>query len=231
MKNKGLILLLFINHLTTAHETRKQVIILDSGLSPTQLQAPYICKDESRDFTGHNIIDQHGHGTNIVSLIAKRINQKTYCIVMLKWLQTTHMDTPPTAYVAALDYAIHLPRGKFINLSLGGDKNSNLETQLLEKFLLHGGTIAVAAGNDHVNLDIKCTYFPACSITLQKYSNFHVIGSLNSRYQRSTFSNYGKIVTNWELGENQCDSMNQNCLTGTSQATANFIAYSLSHLH
>jgi hypothetical protein len=85
------------------------------------------------------------------------------------------------------------------------------EFDVIKKFIINGGVLTVAAGNNSSNLDKKCNAFPACYRKLLPYKNFHVVGASDTGS-----SNYGKVVTDIEKGSN----VGFPVMSGTSQASA-----------
>ena len=83
-----LILLSLISCITYA-ETRTKVVIIDSGISRTQSAQKYMCKNGNKNFTdSKNKYDEHGHGTNILSIISKSINRlRTKSLIYLVFIQ------------------------------------------------------------------------------------------------------------------------------------------------
>jgi subtilisin family serine protease len=101
-----------------------------------------------------------------------------------------------------------------VNFSAGGTGSSIFEWDILKKMSFKNIIVVVSAGNQGLDLDQNCTYYPAC----YKLSNVVTVGSINSNNKRSTFSNYGKVVTISYYGEKQ--NYGGLTLTGTSQSTA-----------
>jgi hypothetical protein len=103
-----------------------------------------------------------------------------------------------------------------INISMSGFIYFESELNIIEKMASKGVKIAVAAGNNNIDLDFTCKVYPACYIKrLSKKSaiNFTVVGAKDVEV-----SNTGKLVTALEQGKDQGYPK----MTGSSQATANF---------
>lgn len=202
---------LLASTLTFAKETRKKIIIIDTGIKKNYLKQ-YYCEEGHFSTTGTGIYDLHGHGSNIAYLVMKGLDPKKYCFSMIKYV-----DHGIPFYEDALS-VLNTLNGDFLNLSLTGPSYLFTEDTILFAFLQKGGRIAAAAGNKRINLDLGCNSYPSCSFFLQKLDNFHSVGSLDFKGKRLSSSNYGKVVKHWELGLSQGPP--GLTMTGTSQATA-----------
>lgn len=207
---KNMILLVFLVYISAqmakAAETRRMVVVIDSGLSFYQSQQDYICGMETT--VGGSVFDSHGHGTNVISIIAERINSKTHCIYSIKGFdpKTSRVDTD-----SALVRAYQL-NPAYVNLSFGGQNVQPVEVLYVFLMTNKGTVFSVASGNDKSDLDKDCYYYPACiKPYLSKKQNFHVIGASDVEV-----GNTGKIVTRYLSGKD----MGSPRMSGTSQATA-----------
>lgn len=202
-------------------ETRIKIAVIDTGLNLNLRPdlKPYVCKTGSLSMIDDDpITDENNHGTNVAGLIAKNIDVSKYCLIIIKFYSPyLSPDEFFRAVRKGVEYAI-LQKVQYINMSLAGGGTSLSEYRTIQKALNLGIKIAVAAGNGEstkkgfigVNLDVNCNTYPACYV-FENSDNFHVVGSLNSK-----FSNYGKIVKYWENG----NWVGIPVLSGTSQATA-----------
>lgn len=197
-------------------ESRKIVAIIDSGISYSLLSDPMFCKGLSRDFSGYGLKDVHGHGTNIVGLIARKMNTKTHCLVMIKyWHHQIQEDARSSTereviYKNVISYTNSL-NPYIINLSASGFAYYPQELSLFKKIISNGGHVVVSAGNWGLDLSKDCSAYPACYPI--KHKRFHVVGASTS------YSNKNGPVNVIRPGTNQC-ALNV-CLTGTSQSAAN----------
>ena len=213
---KNLIILLFMIIMllsidSEAKEIRTPVVVLDSGISYAQSKKPYMCKNGVLSATGDTGIDEHGHGTNIVSIISPKINKK-YCIVSIKVYK--NKVTPISAYITGLRMAVSLYPA-FIKISMDGDSGDFFETLYIQRALIYGTKVVVAAGNNSVNLDLNCRAFPTCvkkEIPSIYSKNMFIVGATDTGS-----SNYGKIVTHRLSGK----GLGFPKMSGTSQAAAN----------
>jgi subtilisin family serine protease len=197
----------------TVKEKRVKIAVIDTGIrAKTQIER-YLCADGHKDFTGTGLVDRDGHGTNIAGIIAKKMDPKKQCIVIIKSFDPLSKNSTETL-VNALKWAQN-QNVKFVNYSGGGAGKNLEEESTIGSMLNYGVTVIVAAGNDSKNLSADCYYYPACYAFKNK--NFYVVGNGQGIY-RSPSSNWGGPITNIENGENvEGEGI---ILTGTSQATA-----------
>ena len=223
-------------------ETRQMIMVIDTGIQVTRQIKPYLCSTGHKSFIfGHHPLeDYHGHGTNVAGLIAKGMDPKKQCLVIVKYWDKDIKSNVVDLIKAALRYAIKL-KPAYVNMSLGGPQASHWELEYLQILIKNGTKIAVAAGNDGKNLDQGCYYFPACYNL--PVNNFRVVGSNTSKlyrpdevikdargriirfpikmingnyYQVHKYSNFGSRVTHWENGTDK----GYKSMHGSSQATA-----------
>lgn len=201
--------ILALNELNAA-ETRIKIAVIDSGIGQSQVNKEYVCENGVKTFISNDSgIDGHGHGTNIIGLIANRINAKTHCIVSYKVISGADGDIGYT--VKSLLDISNDKSVKYLNVSMSGKGNDMDEMAGYLKVLNNGVIVNVAAGNDRENLDMKCIFYPACYANEFKHPNFNVIGSSTGEY-----GNVGRIVTAYVDGTKKGYPV----LTGTSQSTA-----------
>lgn len=202
---KILILLTFLCSFNALAETLVKVAVIDTGLDMKYSKSVPLCRDGHKDFTGEGLNDNNGHGTNIVGLIVNSYKPTGYCIVLIK----AFSRDPQVQYVTqALEYAEQI-QANIINLSGGGPNPIKREREVVMRLLDKNIILSVAAGNDNVNLDEDCNYYPACYDP-----RIYVVGNSNGR------SNYGKVVDIWYNGQNKTEFGVTR--SGTSQSTAQF---------
>lgn len=167
-------------------------------------------------------LDADGHGTNIAGIIDGYMKQAhaNYCLVIIKYYLETQTNAQNIlSTTRAFNYAANI-HADYINFSGGGPGQSTFEKAAVERYLNHGGHLIAAAGNNHEELkephtpdEIKDTYYPA-----MYDERIVVVGNLRKEGGRSKTSNFGNLVTRWEVGENvEAFGLTY---TGTSQATA-----------
>lgn len=179
---------LFVS-ITAIAENR--VAVIDTGINVNDKNRPYLCKDGHEDFTGYGLRDEEGHGTEVVDLIIQNAHTKNFCVVMLKfWTKEIStqqaVDNTIRAYRAARALGVTI-----VNYSASGSAGSQAESDFIKtnpQILF-----VVAAGNDHVDLDIFPRY-PAS----YNHKNMLVVGALNVNGTRHRISNYGSVVKAWE---------------------------------
>lgn len=186
-----------------------RIAVLDTGYNEQWTPDAQICPNGLYDFTGTGIKDTHGHGSNILGIISKELKNKDYCFYVLKIYPAYSVD--PVKYYSAFKKVIEL-KPDFVNCSLGGSGKDLREKQLVDTMINNGTVFVAAAGNNRDDLDKQCDYFPAC------YNGVISVGSLDEHLHVSKFSNYGKIIKRWAIGENIKGG--RVSLSGTSQATA-----------
>ena len=178
-----------------------RVVVLDSGFDFKKSNKVSLCEDGHKTFTNRpRPHDNDGHGTNVAGLIDKYAKDSKFCMIIVDGLATG------SDYYEALKYANSL-NPDIINISGGGYGKVKGEAQTVNKILKKGIVMVVAAGNNGVDLNKKCSYFPAC---LDK--RIVVVG--NSSY----YSNKGRVVDIKTSG-NKKRALGIT-LTGTSQSTA-----------
>ena len=201
----------------TLSDDRIKIAIVDTGTDVTEQIKPYLCKGGHISLVDDKpLVDTHvsKHGTNIAGLVTQNLDPKKYCVLIIKFYNPDAQDLTNLANVIfGVKYATQM-KARYLNLSLFGKLPSNTEEHALRQALASGVKIAVSAGNDGINLDVKCESFPPCYHLDAK--NFHVVGFTYSDGTRSATSNYGSVVQFYENGVNQGIPPN----TGSSQATA-----------
>lgn len=201
-------------------ETRDRVIIMDTGINMGKDPLPYLCQDGHVDFSGSGSIqDNNGHGTNIAGLVARGLDTKKQCITVIKYYDT---DTNPyngqandISLINSWNYLLQL-EAKWVNMSFVGEIYVTQEYTVIKTLLDRGVKVAVAAGNEKLDFNIKCERFPAC----YKFNspNFYVVGAYDVEQ-----SNFNGPVNVLEAGWNQRGHFGS-IATGSSQATANGMA-------
>ena len=157
--------------------------------------------------------DNLGHGTNISYIIADRLKDIDYCIIVIKVFDIKNQEVfGLTPSKVAFLYLLTMGNIDIINFSAGGRGDDHAEKILVSALIASNIKFISAAGNDFVNLDKDCYYYPAC------YNGVISVGNLMDNGKPAWSSNYGKRVTFWEWGTQVCGG--GVCMTGTSQATA-----------
>ena len=190
-----------------AGETRKRINVLDDGITPIgKIQfGSALCKDgHSKNFT--NV--EGRHGTNVVSIIANKLNTKKFCI------EIHNILGPGTNIGSELIALIDSEDAVAINLSFTGNNAIKQERKLLKGLVKKNIHIFVAAGNDFRNLDEEPSY-PASYSFESKF--YHVVGSSTKTRNGKDFSNFGGVVTETQPGTH----IGFPKMTGTSQSTPN----------
>ena len=182
-----------------------RVAIIDTGLN--NFNEFRICKNSAKDFTGYGMQDMNGHGTNVATMIKKYAKDTNYCIIPIKYFHTELLPGDVSHSNNAFIYAMKM-NADIINFSAGGMSPNLEEKRIINEILKRKIVLITAAGNESMNLDKNCNYFPACY-----YDKIIVVGNKYEESKKS--SNYGKIVDLWEDGHGCVKDV---CLEGTSQA-------------
>lgn len=199
-------------------ETRIKIAVIDTGVHRIMAKEKFMCKDKPVSFADGNPYDYHGHGTNIIGTIGQSINPETHCIVSIDFY-SGNSKTDTKATLDALKYVLTDPAIRYVNMSLGGPGFSNTEKNLIQRILVRGIVLTVAAGNDSSNLDSpNYEYYPALYRKTLKYPNFHVVRS------KLPSSNYGSVVTATMSGDIKPNFFYARRMQGTSQASAQYMA-------
>jgi subtilisin family serine protease len=213
---RSLLALLFLGALPAQAKTLT-VAVIDTGIDKN---LSHLCKMGHKSFTEviDPLVDEEGHGTHIAGLINRNAEGGDYCLVSIKyWSQNQTGNQNLRSELAAFRYAINI-RVDFINFSGGGVESSKREDLLIKEALNKGIKVVVAAGNESHNLDEECDYHPACSDP-----RVIMVGNIQLDGGRCASSNYGNIVTRWEVGtdvESDAPNGKKSIRTGTSQACA-----------
>ena len=203
-----------------------KIAVLDSGYTKGTLAfEPPICRTyNATDDKTINDMNESKHGTNVLGLIDSTIRKNSkitdYCFYIIKVFGTTYATS--VNFTNGLKELIRLGGVDIINISGGGIDGSETEQALINELIAGGAVIIAAAGNDNIDLDKSCQFFPAC---YKNNEGFIVsVGNGKSYKERYNSSNYGKInVHQWIDGSNKCVIMKKDksiCLSGTSQSTA-----------
>jgi Subtilase family len=213
-------------------EDRVKIAIIDTGTEKTEQIKPFLCKGGHISLVDDNpFSDSTGavdtgqfplkHGTGIAWLVTQNLDPKRYCILIIKWYDPQGSDIANFAnLIFSIKYATEM-KASYINLAAGGSANSPMEQRAVEGALSAGIKISAAAGNDGKNLDLDCSWYPACYKLRVDRTNLHIVGS--SEFGKSDkspvrwpYSNQGALVRYYENGTNAGVPAN----TGTSEAAA-----------
>lgn len=225
MKKLLFTLILLVNNISYGVEPIK-VAVIDTGLDLEDIRFKSIlCKSGHRDITNTSIVDIDGHGTHVAGLILQNAPSYGWCLMIVKFFDARDSGKMQSYRLAEGIASALENNASIINISAGGRVFQESEYILIKehpkvKFI-------VAAGNESSDITKSAsTYFPA-SLAVE-LSNIFPVGALNKRGQRLQSSNYGFIVTSWEIGEDVLSYfpckvfVKSKCfrrLTGTSMST------------
>jgi len=203
---------------STAEAGVTRVAFIDNG-AKTTLSVP-LCQDGHYDFVagkpgvGSSL---HYHGSMVMMAAFEYIHKKdAVCFIVYK----VYGPGPVATRIAkALDMAVE-SGVKYVNISLEGlNFKSYKEKAALKRAFDNKVHVFMAAGNESLNLNQECRSFPSCYYPLKnKYK--HVVGAYDKYNNRAHYSNYGSIVTDWQLGDFKNDM-------GTSYASPRALAVHL----
>lgn len=184
-----LLAFLIVSAPARATEHRVKIAVIDTGINITNKNYPYLCENEHPDLTHKGISDLVGHGSVVADLIIQGLDPTEYCILVIKWYHTG--KGIPEMLGKGIQEA-NLRGAKIINISAVGSYPDVAEKEAILAALNRGATVVVAAGNEGMDLDFNCNYYPACYPV--KSDRFHVVADyLNGL--KSIHSNYGGPVT------------------------------------
>lgn len=199
---------------------QNKIAIIDTGFNRTPQSKLQICQTGHKDFTGKGLQDNLGHGTHIANIIGNLVYKENYCAIIIKYINNIDDNKAGMENtLKAFSYLQDVDGLVAINYSSNGADYSFQEENLLLRLSNKGIKIFVAAGNHYQNLDERCNAFPSC----YGIANVIPVGNLKDKETRNPSSNYGKIVSDWEIGTDIVVETKTNVKTlmsGTSQATA-----------
>lgn len=201
-------------------ETRDRVIILDTGLN---LEDPrfktLLCEDfPGVDFSGEGIKDINGHGTHVAGIIKQFAKDSKYCFTIIKYYIEGRPGKENLKAIISSMKLINYLKPAFVNWSGGGETWNDEEFYYIKN--TPNTKFIVAVGNNSVNLDEKCNYYPAC----YKLPNIIRVGSLRENGKIADSSNFGKFVDAWEIGVNVWSTLpndSNGFMSGTSLSYCN----------
>lgn len=204
----------------TEPEKRIKVAIIDTGVSVEQSKQPYMCQNGVRTkIPNDDGIAAHPHGVNITGIISEGINPKTHCIVSYKVYHDRSIPEIDDYVSESMEDIKEDKSVMFVNQSMGGGSFSSSEYSSTVSILKRGAIITVAAGNEMTHLDItSCNLYPVCYARILKNPNFKTVGSLTKNSRGLMYTNFGPIVSDWEIGFG-----GNPVIHGTSQASANLM--------
>lgn len=156
--------MIWILWLSTAIASPVKIAVIDTGFNLSQVPTAKLCPgSEIANVSGDGTLeDVNGHGTMVLELIESKVNVD-HCYILVKWYNKARSGKDGMADMLKALLLVKEQRPDVLNLSLGGYHKA-VEEEKIIKDLLDSGTIVVAAaGNDNVDLDKDCSFYPACS--------------------------------------------------------------------
>lgn len=193
--------ILMVSFFLVAANAAPKIAVIDTGFSAQAKDAVKLCKTGHYDFVNNEKkvgVDEYGHGTVVSAIMSQASKKKYRCMLVYKVIGFFGTNDVTKDIGRAIMHAVS-NGAKVINISMGGPGISYRNKRIINAALKRGVKFFVAAGNDNVNMDKVCNYYPAC-YNLDN-TNFHVVGSMNALMQKSSYSNYGAKVNTWIFGE------------------------------
>lgn len=192
---KYLLLLLSLN----SYADQIKIAIIDSGLNQSLIDESTICKTGHYDFVSNTEIigrDEINHGTPIAIILNKYIKNKNYCLLIYKIVSRNNKrGTISSLNIYRALQAAKENGASYINYSITGTGFSQMEYDGLQE--VKDIKVFAAAGNEGKRLDsTECHIYSAC----YGFKHVRAIGAIDSNEMRLSFSNYGKMVTDYQLG-------------------------------
>jgi len=215
------------------------VAVLDTGVDLTHLNNIPLWTDPAsllgQPIHGWDMVEDHsnpidtiGHGTHIAGIIAASRDDSRGIVGVASNVEImsirfyspyTSGDLNTKHLVKAIHYAID-HGAQIINISAGGPGSNDDEYLAIKESESLGILVVVAAGNQHLNIDLELDgNYPASYHT----SNMITVASLDFNNNLVSSSNWGSTVDVGAPGELIYSLLPGNSygyMTGTSQATA-----------
>ena len=192
-----------------------RIAVIDSGYNISNHHLK-LCDDGHKDFTSTGYNDTYKHGDNIAHIIADRLKDLDYCIIILKVFDKKTKEEQAGMYsILAFNYARTL-NVDIVNYSASGIMYSFIECRAVDYLINSGARFIAAAGNNKNDLDKECSSYPACCT--YKVTSVGNMNNTENQCGRHRLSNYGQRITAWEQGTEVF--ANGSTLSGTSQAAA-----------
>lgn len=142
-----------------SYSDQLKVAVIDSGFNTAYIKQVNVCKDGLINTTfgtpSDDVSDKLGHGTSVLGTIVKNNKNKDVCFYIIK----TDFSVP--SYLLALLKAVESD-AKIIHISAGGYTPLKIEEYLVKRHLNKTRFFVAAAGNDSLDLNKNCNYYPAC---------------------------------------------------------------------
>ncbi len=161
------------------------VAVIDTGVKADHpFLSGRVLTGRGYDFVNmdHDATDDHYHGTHVAGTVADGTLPNVK-ILPVKVLNNIGSGTDAEICLG-IDYAVE-QGADVINLSLGGQGDSEMMRDAIERATAAGVIVCVSAGNENAD---AADYHPAnveCAVT---------VGALDQANDRASFSNYGELV-------------------------------------
>lgn len=158
-------------------ESRKRIVILDSGVNLSKDLELFLCEDGHRDFydleSPNPFHDHSEHGTLLASIITSGMNPETHCLSIYKFYGGD-IQRSSIAYANAL-IDIRDLKPEIVVIAIE-DTGYWQNEPLWFKDITRSTKVFIAAGNGGLNLARSCEIYPACLASKVNSQNFMVVG-------------------------------------------------------
>lgn len=208
-------------------ETRKRVVIIDSGLDYRLLTKDYMCKDIAIVSNKSDYGPWSTHGTTVTSIVNLNMDKSSFCITMVISDESQISQGVP---FYAYKVVNRLKSVYVVNMSYRWPLYNNTDYLNIKKAIEKGIRFVAAAGNESVDIGSVCMIYPACyAKLLEKERNESFTRQPSNQYRHfftivgapEQYSNYGSIVDIYVEG----DPLPDKRIHGTSMSTALYTGY------
>ena len=183
---KYILSLLFLLFISPVNAKMTKIAVIDTGINNSDKIS--MCQSGHLNLTSdRSLIDNIGHGNHVSLTIHKNAKDASYCQIIIKYYTKSGANNLINT-VKAFNHAIDL-NVDIINYSSGGLVPNLQEKEAIRKALNNKIVVNVASGNERLNLDHSCNFYPACY-----YTEINVIGNTKTHKGKNTTTNYGNIV-------------------------------------
>lgn len=194
-------LFMMMTYCAVGAEAKRQyrVVIIDSGFQKSASSRVKLCVDGHFDFIEEKagiFPTSESHGTDVAESFTDSLDPKVNaCVIVVRAVRLT--KNRKSKYIEAWRYVDSLKNIDAVNASIfnhfGGFEFRNVVTRVTARV-----PVFTCAGNDSINLNEICNYFPACF----RLPNLFVIGAGTPAKMPpvESYSNYGLPVSAYYPG-------------------------------
>lgn len=213
-----------------AAKPRYKIAVIDTGYDPSRATTTAkLCKDGHWDFLTQtpNINFTQEHGTLVTSIIAEKLQEVDYCIIVIT-ITTNEEGIFTGEIIAEALKKAFISDPTVINMSFhGGVDKSEEERLAIEEAAKRSIPLFLSAGNENINLDNNCNVYPQCYKPTGTIILVGAQGEMEPK-EKASYSNYGKRVDIWAPGD--ATGADGHVEHGTSFATPRALAEDILYL-